>query len=126
MKKRAEENKLLATEELITELLPIVDDFDRSIEYAEDNDNPDVAKGVYAIKRKFLDVLEKDGLEMIEPEIGEQFDANIHKALSIVPIDELPDESICDVVQPGYKLGEKVLRPASVIINSDAGGDDYE
>ena len=113
---RAEE-KQRATEKLVESLLPVLDDFERSIAYATDNGEAGLLDGVKAVQTKLVDVLVKGGVEIIDP-AGEPFDALEAQAVGTVPDDEAFDETVRDVYQKGYKMGQKVLRPAMVTITT--------
>lgn len=113
---RAEE-KQRATEKLVESLLPVLDDFERSIAYATDNGEAGLLDGVKAVQTKLVDVLVKGGVEIIDP-AGEAFDALEAQAVGTVPDDEAFDETVRDVYQKGYKMGQKVLRPAMVTITT--------
>lgn len=112
-----EAEKARASEKLVTGLLPVIDDFERTIKYATDNGETGLLDGVRAVRTKLVDVLVKDGVEVIDP-AGEAFDALQHQAVATVPDDEAFDETVHEVYQKGYKLGEKVLRPAMVTVTT--------
>ena len=112
-----EAEKARASEKLVTGLLPVIDDFERTIKYAEDNGEGGLLDGVRAVHTKFVDVLVKDGVQVIDP-AGEAFDALQHQAVATVPDDVAFDETVHEVYQKGYKLGEKVLRPAMVTVTT--------
>ena len=106
-----------ASEEVMVSLLPILDDFDRaSAEIEKDNDN-EIFKGILLIKNKLLDSLKSKGLALIEVKKGDEFNADDHEAVSQIPA---PSKEmvgkIIDVVEKGYKLGEKVIRYPKVVI----------
>lgn len=112
-----EAEKARASEKLVTGLLPVIDDFERTIKYATDNGETGLLDGVRAVHTKLVDVLVKDGVQVIDP-AGEAFDALEHQAVATVPDDEAFDETVHEVYQKGYKLGEKVLRPAMVTVTT--------
>lgn len=112
-----EAEKARASEKLVTGLLPVIDDFERTIKYATDNGETGLLDGVRAVHTKLVDVLVKDGVKVIDP-AGEAFDALQHQAVATVPDDEAFDETVHEVYQKGYKLGEKVLRPAMVTVTT--------
>ena len=106
-----------ASEEVMVSLLPILDDFDRaSAEIEKDNDN-EIFKGVLLIKNKLFDSLKSKGLALIEVNKGDEFNADDHEAVTQIPA---PSKEmvgkIIDVVEKGYKLGEKVIRYPKVVI----------
>lgn len=113
---RADE-RVRANERLITDLLPLIDDFKHAIDYAEKNGEGDLLDGVKAISSKFYASLEKNGLQEIDP-AGEPFDPIFHQAVGTVEDTEAYDETVKDVYQKGYKLGIKVIRPAMVTITT--------
>ena len=109
--------KALATEKLCSNILPVLDDFERTIDYAEKNGEAGLLDGVKAVQNKLHDVLGKSGLERIDP-AGEPFDALQHQAVATVPDEEAFDETVRQVYQKGYKMGSKVLRPAMVTVTT--------
>ena len=113
---RAEE-KARATEKLIEDLLPVLDDFERTVSYATENGETGLLDGVKAVQTKLSDVLAKSGLVAIDP-AGEPYDALEAQAVATVPDEEAFDETVKDVYQKGYKMGKKVLRPAMVTVTS--------
>jgi molecular chaperone GrpE len=113
---RAEE-KARATEKLVDDLIPVLDDFDRTVAYAEQNGEEGLLDGVKAVQTKLVDALVKSGLTVIDP-AGEAYDALEAQAVGTVPDEEAFDETVRDVYQKGYKMGKKVLRPAMVTITT--------
>lgn len=113
---RADE-RVRATENLMKELLPLIDDMHHALDYAEKNGDGELKEGFSAIETKFLASLEKHGLQVIDP-AGEPFDPIMHQAVSTVEDVQVYDETVKDVFQKGYKLGIKVLRPAMVTIST--------
>ena len=112
-----EVEKERATEKLVTSLLPVIDDFERTIDYATKNGEGGLFDGVKAVHAKLVDVLKKDGVEVIDP-AGEAFDALEAQAVATVDDASVPDETVSEVYQRGYKMGTKVLRPAMVTVTS--------
>lgn len=112
-----EAEKVRAAEKLVTSLLPVIDDFERTIDYAEKNGEGELLGGVRAVHSKFVGVLEKDGVEVIDP-AGEVFDALEAQAVATVPDTEAFDETVHEVYQKGYRLGAKVIRPAMVTVTT--------
>ena len=109
--------KALATEKLVNEILPVLDDFERTINYATENGEKGLLDGVRAVQTKLHGVLEKSGLEQLNPE-GEAFDALQHQAVATVEDAQAFDETVHEVYQKGYKMGNKVLRPAMVTVTT--------
>lgn len=116
-----EAEKATASEGLVTDILPVLDDFERSINFAEENGEKGLLEGVKAVHSKLMATLEKNGTEVINPEEGEAFDALQHQAVATVENKQMFDESIASVMQKGYKMGNKVIRPAMVSVTT--GGD---
>jgi molecular chaperone GrpE len=112
-----------ANEELITELLPVLDDFDRVISsWNEKHDVETFKKGVELIYDKFKKVLGKKGLKVMES-TGKPFDVNLHDALMQVENDKLKPNTVADTVEKGYYLKDKVLRHAKVLVTKTGGED---
>ena len=112
-----EAEKALATEKLVSGLIPVIDDFERTIDYAENNGETGLFDGVKAVHAKFVDVLSKGGVQVIDP-AGEAFDALEAQAVATVDDASVPDETVGEVYQKGYKMGSKVLRPAMVTVTT--------
>ncbi|MEG0503854.1 MAG: nucleotide exchange factor GrpE [Raoultibacter sp.] len=110
-----QEEKARATEKLVESLLPVIDDLERTIDYAQKNGETGLLGGVEAIRTKFVDTLVKDGVQVLDPK-GEAFDALEAQAVATVDDKSVPDETVADVYQKGYKMGNKVLRPAMVTV----------
>ena len=110
--KEQSDYKDYALAEAIKELLPIVDSFDRAIKH-EGGEDKDFRSGVELINRQFHDALAKLGVKPI-PAQGEPFDPHLHQAVQMVDTDEVPDNHVIDELQRGYKLKDRLLRPAMV------------
>lgn len=109
--------EVYAKSEILKKLLPVLDDFklmvDKSTENEEDGTVFEGAKLIYG---KFLQILEKEGLEKIEA-VGEKFDPQIHEALMMKPIDDEADhDKIVEVFQDGFLLKDRLLRPSKVVV----------
>lgn len=100
-----------ALADALKSLLPIVDSFDRAL--ASGESGPEFVKGIGLINRQFHDALAKLGLQPIEAK-GQTFDPNLHQAVQMVDTDEYADHEVIDELQRGYKLKERLLRPAMV------------
>ncbi len=111
---RQEREELIkfASEDLITELLPVLDNFDRALAAAESTDNEFVS-GVQMIYRQLKEILAKEGLAEI-PAVGEEFDPNKHEAVMQVESDEHEENIIVEELRKGYALKDKVIRPSMV------------
>ena len=106
-----------ASQELMTSLLPVLDDFDRANHEIIKNSDDEIYKGVSLIQNKLFDTLKSKGLKIVEVNKGDSFDADDHEAVTQIPApsDDLKGK-IIDVIEKGYKLGEKVIRYPKVII----------
>ena len=99
-------------------MLPVLDDFERSITFAKENGEKGLIEGVEAVHSKLIDILKKNGAQVINPEAGEEFNAIEHQAVSTVEDKDKFEESIAGVMQKGYKMGNKVIRPAMVSVTT--------
>lgn len=112
-----EQERLRAGEKLVEKLLPVIDDFERTIDYAEKNGEAGLIDGVKAVHSKFVNVLEAGGVQVINP-AGQAFDALECQAVATVDDASVPDETVHEVYQKGYKMGTKVLRAAMVTVTT--------
>jgi molecular chaperone GrpE len=116
-KKRAarerEETVAFANERLVKELLPILDDLERALEAAEQHEEAKLEDGVQLVHRQLEQLLEKEGLAPVETD--GKFDPHVHEALLTQPSDA-DEGSVIEVLQKGYRLGDRVLRPARVVV----------
>jgi molecular chaperone GrpE len=103
-----------AHERLVKELLPVLDDLERALVAAEEHEEAKLEDGVRLVHRELRDALTKEGLVEIETE-GE-FDPHVHEALLTQPSED-GDGAILEVIQKGYRLGDRVLRPARVVVS---------
>ena len=121
-RKRTAKEKLdltvTASENVIKDILPVLDDFERALQNMQKNGNEADLQGVTLIFNKLKDTLKKKGLEEIEA-MDAEFNTDEHEALTMIPA---PDESkkgkVLDVIQKGYKLNGKVIRFARVVVGN--------
>ncbi len=106
-----------ASQELMTALLPIMDDFDRGLAEIKKSEDKELLKGMELIQSKFKNTLTQKGLTEIEVKAGDSFDAEIHDAITQIPAptDDLKGK-IIDCVEKGYKLGDKIIRHPKVVM----------
>lgn len=107
-----------ASEDVMLALLPILDDFERALTHIEeDKEAEELRKGVLLIYNKLVNTLEQKGLSKIEVNQGDDFNADDHEAVTQIPApsDDLKGK-IIDVIERGYKLGDKVIRFPKVVI----------
>ena len=118
-KRQAQEREALlkyGAEECMKKVIEVVDNFDRALTMVEKIDTVEKMKETfYVLNKQLSESLSKLGLEQIKS-VGEVFDPNLHEAVMQTPTDEYPEDTIINELQKGYKLGEKVLRPAMVSV----------
>ena len=103
-----------ANERLLNELLPVLDDLERALEAAAGHEEAKLEEGVRLVHRSLLGLVERHGLKEIET-VG-AFDPHIHEALLAQPGEGAEEGTVLQVLQKGYTLGDRVLRPARVIV----------
>jgi molecular chaperone GrpE len=103
-----------ANERLLNELLPVLDDLERALEAAAEHEEAKLEEGVRLVHRSLLGLVERHGLSEIETDGA--FDPHVHEALLAQPGEGAEEGSVLQVLQKGYRLGDKVLRPARVIV----------
>jgi len=103
-----------AGKEVISAIIPVLDDFKRALELEfENSDN----QGISLIYSKLSEILKNQGLVEIEVKIGDIFDSEIHEAISQIPIKEEDQKGkIIDIIEGGYKLGDQVLKYPKVVV----------
>ncbi len=106
-----------ASQDVIQALLPVLDDFDRAMVELSKHEESELSKGVELIKNKLNNTLQQKGLSLVEVNKGDDFNADNHEAVTQIPAptDDLKGK-IIDVIEQGYKLGEKVIRFPKVVI----------
>ena len=107
-----------ATEKLVVGLLPVIDDLERAIEHADNLTDPaakQFVEGVSAVCNKLVGVLNKEGVEVVNP-VGEAFDPLSHQAVTQIEDTEAYDETVAQVYQKGYRMGGKDIRTAMVVV----------
>jgi molecular chaperone GrpE len=117
-KKRAarerEEYVALANERLLKELLPILDDLERALNAAEQHQEAQLEEGVALTHRALASLLARNGVQEIDA--AGKFDPHVHEALLQQPAEDKESGDVVDVIQKGYTLGGRVVRPARVIV----------
>lgn len=109
-----------ASEDVIAEIIPVVDDFERAFKASEDEQDVEVVRnGNQLIFHKLVKVLEMKGLRVMEDLIGKPFNADTQEAITNVPApNEEMKGKVIDVIEKGYTLGDKVVRYAKVVIGA--------
>jgi molecular chaperone GrpE len=106
-----------AHERLVRELLPVLDDLERALEAGARHEEAQLVDGVQLVERALRGALAKEGLTEIET--AGQFDPHVHEALLTQPSADTEPGTVLEVVQRGYRLGDRVVRPARVIVSSE-------
>jgi molecular chaperone GrpE len=106
-----------AGREVITALLPVLDDFDRALPEIKKSADADTLKGIELIQNKFKEVLKSKGLTEISVEAGSEFDSEVHDAITQIPApEEKLKGKIIDTVEKGYTLGDQIIRHPKVVV----------
>ena len=125
-KRRAEQDveraRKFALERFCSELLPVVDNLERALEAASGGEEAakPIAEGVELTLKSFLDALRKFNIEAVDPQ-GEPFDPNLHQAMSMVENPDVEPNTVIAVMQKGYTLNGRLVRPAMVMVSKAAG-----
>ncbi|WP_110654602.1 nucleotide exchange factor GrpE [Salinicola halimionae] len=114
----ADKAKKFALEKFVKELLPVVDSLEKGLESMQEVDNTHL-EGVSMTLKMQLDALSKFGVEQLDPQ-GEPFDPQFHEAMTMVPNPELEPNTVMDVMQKGYTLNGRLVRPAMVVVSKTA------
>ena len=106
-----------AGQDIIVSLLPVLDDFDRGLAEIKKVKEKELLKGMTLINDKLNSTLTQKGLELVDAKMGDVFDADLHEAITQIPApsDDLKGK-IIDVIEKGYKLGDKIIRYPKVVI----------
>ena len=129
MDKEKQDNARYGAAPLAKDLLSVLDNFERAILASpkETENKNDLEKnynslheGVSLTLKEIISIFNRNGIEIISPEKGEVFDHNLHQAMLEVPTDEYKSGSICEVLQPGYKIYDRLLRPAMVGVSKES------
>ena len=111
-------------ERLIQNLLPVVDSLEKAVEASQQaetaEDDPQL-EGLKLCLKLFTDVLTKEGIEVVDP-LGQPFDPNVHEALSMIENPDMETNSVMAVIQKGYRLHERLVRPARVMVSKAPAG----
>jgi len=124
VEREREERQQAAAEDLVKDLLPVLDNFERALEHAE-NDSGALREGVEMIARQFKDTLTRRGVEVVDP-LGQPFDPGLHEAVQRVEDSDHPPGTVAFVMLKGYTLGDRLLRPAmvGVVVETESRGND--
>ena len=103
-----------AAERLVAGLLPVLDDLERALLAADEHEEAKLEEGIALVHRELTELLRKEGL--VEVETDGPFDPHVHEALLAQPAEGAAQGQVIQVLQKGYRLGDRVLRPARVIV----------
>lgn len=116
MVREKEENTRYANEKILKDIIPALDNLNLALQHAPDKpEAKDFIMGVEMTKKQLLEALEKHGLEELG-EIGQDFDPNLHEAMGVCDVPEVPDGYVCALMSKGYNLNGRLLRPAKVMV----------
>lgn len=117
-----EKARKFALERFVNELLPVVDNLERALEAAAGGGETvqPIAEGVELTLKSLIDVMGKFNVVVVDPQ-GEPFDPNLHQAMSMVENPEVEPNTVIAVMQKGYTLNERLVRPAMVMVSKAAG-----
>jgi len=116
----AEKARKFALEKFIKELLPVVDSLEKALDAMQDGASEVHREGVSMTLKMQHDVLAKFGVEVVDPH-GEPFDPQYHEAMTMVPNPEMEPNTVMEVMQKGYLLNGRLVRPAMVVVSKAAG-----
>lgn len=112
-----------AAANVVENLLPVLDNMKLGLQAAENHpEAKDVTEGFKMVDTQLRKILGEEGLEEIKPD-GEKFDPNTHECLSHQPSQEVPEDHVIETVRSGYRLNDRLLRPANVVVSSGPEGD---
>jgi len=129
-KRRTENDQLnllsFAAESFITKILPVIDDFERSLDHISDAESAEAIKeGIVLVYDKLLKILDEQGVKKIDS-VGKPFNVDYHDALMQVKDDTVPAHTVVEEVEKGYMYKDKVIRHAKVIVSEDVGEQNNE
>ncbi|MEN1785392.1 MAG: nucleotide exchange factor GrpE [Bacteroidota bacterium] len=108
-----------AGQEVMVALLPVLDDFDRALKEIAKTEEKELLKGVELIDGKLRETLKAKGLEQVAVEAGEVFDAEVHEAVTQIPVpDEKMKGKVVDIIEKGFKMGDRIIRHPKVVVGN--------
>lgn len=110
-----EKARKFALEKFANELLPVIDNLERALEVEKTAENDSMHEGVELTLKSLISSVNKAGIEQVDPK-GDAFNPDLHQAISMVPTDEQPANTVIEVMQKGYQLNGRLLRPAMVTV----------
>jgi molecular chaperone GrpE len=116
VEREREESRATSMREAFLKVLPVLDNLERAVEAAESGPDDDFRKGVELVLKHFRQVLAGEGIEPFES-VGEKFDPRYHEAVMVQESGEVKPDTVLAQMERGYMMGERVLRPAKVIVS---------
>ncbi len=117
MEKEFDDYRRFARVDFFMKIIPVLDNFDRALSGAELNGNFEpFYKGMEIIQRQLKETLKSMGLEEYSG-LGEPFDPNLHEALGVIMVEDRPENIVIEEVSKGYKVGDRVIKPARVLVS---------
>ncbi len=108
-----------AIEDFAADLLPVADNLARAIQAALEHDSAEkILEGVQLVEKQLYDALSRHGVKPVEVEVGQQFDPNEQEAMTMIPSDEHPANNVVQELQRGFRIRNRLLRPARVVVSS--------
>jgi molecular chaperone GrpE len=113
--KEVEELRKYAAEKVMSKLLDGIDNLERAINVSsETKDFDNLVKGVEMTLTQFKNIMQAEGVEAIDVKVGDKYDPHIHMAVAVEPSDKCENDEIIEIFQKGYKMKDKIIRPAMV------------
>ena len=103
-------------EKIARELLPVVDNLERGLAQMKPDEVSPLRTGVELTLKQLQSVLEKFAIKALDPLLGSPFDPTLHEAMTMRPANDMPPDSVVEVLQKGYQLHDRLLRPALVVV----------
>jgi molecular chaperone GrpE len=116
MAKELAESRKFANQRLLQELLPVLDNFAMGMQMAEKEQGSMLYQGMSMVQGQLADFFKSQGVSALSLEAGDDFDPNFHEAVSQEETDEVPEGKVLHMVRCGYLIGERLLRPANVVV----------
>ena len=119
MVKEKEDFRKYVLEDVLYELLAVIDNIQRAVEASKQNHSYEsLIEGISIVEKQFLDALKSQGVKPIEAKLGDKFDPHMHHAVGHEPSSDYPVDTIIKILQPGYNIAGRILRPVMVVVSS--------
>lgn len=119
IQREIDETRQFASADLIKQLLPVLDDMDRALAAwrADPNNAHALGNGTQLVQAKLIETLARQGLTPVEDPVGKAFDPAVHSAICQQPKGDCPEHTVLEAVRKGYRLHERTIRPAEVVVS---------